>query len=61
MQATSGAMTKSISIALTARKYIDFNIRQILQRNSDHASVTAVTGTKAVRTHEAWFLTRGIH
>jgi len=61
MEATTGAMSRSISIALTARKYIDFNIRQILQRNSDHASVTAVTGTKAVRTHEAWFLTRGIH
>ena len=61
MQATSGAMTKSISTALTARKYVHFNIAEILQRNSNHASVTAVTGAKPFETYEACFLPRGIH
>jgi len=59
MQATSGAMTKSISTALTARKYVHFNIGQILQRNSDHASVTAVTGAKAIRNLRGLLLAPG--
>jgi len=59
-QTITGAMTRSISTVLTARRCADLTIAEgILQQKFDHSSVITVTKTRAIRTRpyfKAFFL-----